>query len=357
MKVLLTPLLSLLLAGLLAGPATAADDEKVVQVKVEQAREMPVVRTLPLSGRVFSRHDASMSLTLSGELNWVLEPGTRVSEGDVIAQLDQQPILLRKQELLHQAELEKVNAHYLKKELKRLHKLKKDNNASERLVDESASALDSSHLEIQSVQARIDQVDDEIRRSELIAPFDGVIAGRSKRGGEFARAGDVIVRLVDTATLELRFQMPVAYLGRIGPGAEVDFTPQSTHLSGEKPAHYTSLVRSAIGAADPSSQTFEVRADIDASASVIAGQLVNVAIPMSSSQATLQIPRDAIVLRAEGNYIFRIDAENTAQKVQVEVGEGTRDWVTVSGSLLPGEWVAVRGIERLRDGQQVFRQE
>jgi RND family efflux transporter MFP subunit len=346
------PLLAALL--FLAGPAPA---QEAVQVRVKQVREATVQRTLPLSGRVFSRNDAALSLTLSGELDWVLEPGTLVNEDDVIAQLDQQPILLRKSELEHQAEQERVNASYLEKELRRLHKLRKDNNASERLVDEGASALDISRMQIKSLESRLDQVDDELRRSRVVAPFGGMITLREKRGGEYVSSGDLIVRLVDIETLELRVQVPVAYLGRVRPGAKIAFGPQGRQLSGEQPADYTARVRAVIAAADPSSQTFEIRADVARSSSVVAGQLVNVAIPMSSAMATVQIPRDAIVLRSEGNFVYRISSEDIAEKVMVEVGEGNREWVSISGDLKGGDWVAVRGVERLRDGQKVSRED
>lgn len=335
--------------------AAAQPQPGVVQVKVDQVRQGIVERALPLSGRVHSRNDAAMSLTLSGELQWVLEPGTRVNKADIIAQLDQQPILLRKAELEHQAERERVNANYLEKELKRLHRLKKDNNASERLVDQGASARDLSRLALKSLQARIGQLDDELRRSQLTAPFSGIIAERVKRGGEYAQAGDVIVRLVDTEALELRFQMPVAYLERIADGSNVTFSEQTGRLAGVPSDVYNAQVRAVIAAANPNSQTFEVRADIDSARSIIAGQLVNVSIPMSSGRKSLQIPRDAVVLRAEGSYVFRITSENIAEQVTVQLGEGTLEWVSVSGGLEEGEWIAIRGVERLQHGQEVVR--
>jgi len=188
---------ALLLGGLLSLPiaGVARAQEDLVQVRVERVRETPVVRALPLSGRVFSRNDAAMSLTLSGEMLWVLEPGVHVEKGEIIAQLDQKPILLRKSELQHQVSRERVNGAYLDKELTRLRRLQQDNNASERLVDESESSRDISRLELKSLESRLDQLDDELRRSQLIAPFSGVIAERSKRGGEYARSGDVILRL------------------------------------------------------------------------------------------------------------------------------------------------------------------
>lgn len=351
---------TVLLLGILLPltPVVSAQEAPAVLVKVEQVRAQVIERMLPLSGRIFSRHDAAMSLTLSGELQWVLEPGTNVAKGDVIARLDQQPILLRRQELQHMLAREKVNTVYLEKELKRLRRLKADNNASERLVDESLSQRDRSLLDIRSLEARIAQVNDELRRSELVAPYAGVIAERLKRGGEYARTGDVIIRLVDLENLELRFEVPVVYLSRVSTGQPLNFSSQGSQLLGEVSTPLQASVRSIIPAANINSQTFQIRADLsaDATQSVIAGQLVNLQLPLASANSTIQVPRDAIVLRDEGKFVFRIADDETAHRVKVTVGEGAADWVSVNGELNAGDWVAVRGLERLRDGQTVDRQ-
>jgi RND family efflux transporter MFP subunit len=351
-----SPAFTLALLIMWPGPTAQAQNPEIL-VQVKQVRQSRVERSLPLSGRVFSRNDASMSLTLSGELQWVLEPGTHVAAGEVIALLDQKPILLRKQELQHLAERERVNGEYLDKDLLRLRSLSKADNASERQVDEGISKRDISHLVMRSIQAKIDQLDDELRRSQLVAPFAGVIAQRSKRGGEYARPGDVIARLVDLEHLELRFQVPVMYLGRLATGDTIPFSAQAGNLSNERAPENHAVVRSVIPAANPSSQTFEVRADIDSASlsEVIAGQLVKLAVPIAGAETGLQIPRDAIVLRAEGSYIFRISSENMAQKVMIDVGEGSREWVSVKGELNKDDWVAIRGVERLQDGQKVKR--
>ena len=335
------------------------DSGAAVPVRVAKVRQEAVKRVLPLSGRIHSRHDVSLALTLAGELQWVLEPGSFVQAGDVIALLDQEPILLRKRELEHMAEQEQVNARYLDKELVRLRRLQKDNNASQRQVDEGESNRDMSRLEIRTLEARIGQVEDELRRSRLVAPYAGVIAERHKRGGEYARPGDVIVRLVGLQSLELRFQVPVVYVGRVAAGDTVEFTAQGGQLLGAVDRTYRATVRTVIPAADASSQTVEVRADVDDSpgVAVVAGQLTNVSVQIASADASLQVPRDAIVLRSEGNYVFRINGDNRAHRVKVEVGEGSSEWVSVTGDLSADDWVAIRGVERLQDGQAVSRRE
>ena len=353
-----TPRAWVVLLGILVTTGSTAQEPPPALVQVEQVRAGAIERSLSLSGRIHSRHDTAMSLTLSGELDWVLEPGTRVTKDEVLAQLDQQPILLRRQELASQVQRERINSAYLEKELKRLHRLKADNNASERLVDEGQSQRDISLQDIQSLEARLAQIDDELRRSRLVAPYDGVIAERHKRGGEYARPGDVIVRFVDLSNLELRFEVPVVYLPRIREGQSVNFQVHGSQLLGERKATHEAQVRAVIPAANMNSQTFQVRADLepDTSNTVLAGQLVNLRVQLASANKTLQVPRDAIVLRDEGKFVFKIGDDDTARKVMVTVGEGADDWVSITGDLNAGDWVAVRGLERLQDGQNVDRQ-
>ncbi|MFT4826343.1 MAG: RND family efflux transporter MFP subunit [Halioglobus sp.] len=349
-----------LVASFLAGPGVSVyAQEAPVPVEVMQVRELPLERMLSLSGRIYSRNDVSMSLTLPGELEWVMEAGSEVESGNVIGSLDQKPIALRKNELEHLAERERVNVKYLGRELVRLKRLRKDNNASERLVDESESHRDISDSVLSSIESRIQQLDDELRRSQLVAPFSGVIAQRYKRGGEYAQPGDVIVRLVDMRSLELRFQMPVAYLRRVATQDIIHFTSHSENNGSSSKAHLektSAQVRSIILAANPNSQTFEVLADFENSSAspVIAGQLVTVGVSLAEANASLQIPRDAIVLREKGSYVFLISKSNTAKKVDIEVGEGSGAWITVTGTLSAGDRIAIRGVERLQDGQQVL---
>ena len=51
--------------------------------------------------------------------------------------------------------------------------------------------------------------------------------------------------------------------------------------------------------------------------------------------------------------MFRINGENEAERVPVEIGVGSGELVAVEGSLTAGERVAIRGAETLTDGQAV----
>jgi multidrug efflux pump subunit AcrA (membrane-fusion protein) len=67
----------------------------------------------------------------------------------------------------------------------------------------------------------------------------------------------------------------------------------------------------------------------------------------------LAVPRDALVLREDNTYVFKVDGKNVAQRVAVETGSEEGTLVEVHGLLSPGERVIVRGAERLETGQKV----
>jgi hypothetical protein len=87
------------------------------------------------------------------------------------------------------------------------------------------------------------------------------------------------------------------------------------------------------------------------------GQTVKVAVPTSDSREVLTIPRDALVLRSEGQSVFVIDGKNQARKVSVKTGTGAGGEIEVLGDLAAGDRVVVRGNERLQPGQTVEIQE
>jgi multidrug efflux pump subunit AcrA (membrane-fusion protein) len=65
------------------------------------------------------------------------------------------------------------------------------------------------------------------------------------------------------------------------------------------------------------------------------------------------VPRDALVLRRDGSYVFRINGEDKAERIKIDIGESSGELVAVQGNLAEGDRVAVRGAENLREGAAV----
>ena len=80
---------------------------------------------------------------------------------------------------------------------------------------------------------------------------------------------------------------------------------------------------------------------------------VRVEIAPRSLKAVVTVPRDAVILRQGASYVMRVRADNTAERVAVNIGPGRDNSVQIDGMLRAGDRVIVRGGERLEPGQAV----
>jgi RND family efflux transporter MFP subunit len=333
--------------GTLFALAGYASNPTVVVRKVE---EVGAAAPVHVSGAVRSRNDVLLPARAEGQLMWSLEEGTRVAKGDVLAQLDRKQLELQLQEQQLLAERAAVNLRYLEGEVDRLQQLERNNLAAKTQLAEMTSRRDLAKNDKSVARARIERLQDSLSRTEIVSPVDGVIVERIKEKGEYARIGETVARVVDPVSLEVTAAVPVANLNRIDFDSPVTVTLGSLQFEAE--------LRSVIHAGNQRSQTFDVIVDIprDLAVTMVAGQFVEVDIPLLTLDASLYVPRDAVVLRTGGNYVFRIGEDNVAQRIGVVLGEGRGKMVSVrseKGTLTIGDRVAIRGIERLQDGQEV----
>jgi multidrug efflux pump subunit AcrA (membrane-fusion protein) len=85
----------------------------------------------------------------------------------------------------------------------------------------------------------------------------------------------------------------------------------------------------------------------------VIGAAVRVSLPRSEPVPVVAVPRDALVLRQEAVYVFRVADDDTVEQVGVEPGIGEGEFVQVDGGIVAGDRVVVRGGERLRTGQSI----
>jgi RND family efflux transporter MFP subunit len=316
-------------------------------VQIAYVSETEVVPTVAVPGTIYSRNDVQVTAGVAGQLTMVAEPGTLVQAGQTIASIDKESLLLQRAEqevLLERAE---INTRQLNSQLRRQLELQGSNLVSEFELEQTEANRDLALSDAKLIKVRLRQIDDQIRRADVRAPFSGVITSRAHRAGEDVARGEVLAQMTDIVNMEVRAYVPLKHLPRTVVGESIDVFATDTQFSGN--------IRSLVPTGDIRSQTFEARINLplEASAAWTVGQLVSVGIPIRSGEQTLAIPRDALVLRQDGSYVFRINDENKAERIAVNVGDSSGDLIGVSGSLAQGDRVAVRGAENLREGTEV----
>jgi RND family efflux transporter MFP subunit len=316
-------------------------------VKVDTVLEMSINATNDLNGTVHSRAHIPMTAGVDGRLAWLAEPGDYVHQGDVIIKMDLLPLQLKQAEQQSQIKRENINLAYYKNELLRLEKLRVTNSTSQFTLDQTRSKYELAQADMEIARLKLRQIEEQLSKATIIAPFDGVITERYVRAGTDVNRSAPLLKLLDTEQLEVRLFVPIKYLAHIKKGKTLKLMANGQHISAP--------VNVKIPSADPRSQTFEVRITIPEhlNKSWAAGQLVRVTIPIQASTPTLTVRRDALILRKEGIYVVKVDSDNKVHRLPVVVGKGNVDRVSIQGALQHGDHVAIRGAERLKEGEEV----
>lgn len=332
---------------LITAQAAAQQQPSASVVQVATVSRTELAPTVAVPGTIYSRNDMQITSGIAGTLEMVAEPGTAVERGETVARVDDGTLMLQRAEQEALLERAEINIRQLSSQLRRQRELQGENLVSEFELEQTEANRDLAVSEASITKVRIRQIDDQIRRAKVRAPFAGVVTRRDRRAGEEVARGETLGRMTDIQNLEVRAFVPLKHLSRTTAGQTLDiFATES---------RYAGTIRSLVPTGDVRSQTFEARIDLPVTATRdwTVGQLVSVAIPIRARELTLTVPRDALVLRANGAYVFRIDNENKAKRVRVELGDSSGHLISVIGDLVEGDRVAIRGAENLTDGAEV----
>ncbi len=319
-------------------------------VEIDTVTEVSLAATADLMGTLHSRSYVNITAGVSGRLEWLQEPGVMVVQGDVLAKMDLLPLQLKQAEQKAQIKRANISSRYFNNELQRLQKLKLTNSTSQFQLDQTKSQYELAQADIEIANLKLQQIEDELRRATVKAPFDGVVTERIVRAGTDINRSDILLKLLDTEHLEVRLYIPVKYLAYVHKGLELNLQAIGQTIS--------TKVTSVIPSTDPLSQTFEVRIQIPEHMNEFwtAGQLVKVSVPIQNAHPSLTVHRDALILRKDGIFVVKVDGESKAHRLLVKVGKGTIDRVSIQGDLQNGDKIAIRGAERLKEGQRVIVQ-
>ncbi len=313
-------------------------------VAVDQAQEIAVTPTIEVPGTVISRTDARIAAEISGRVVSIRDVGDIVEEGAAIAELDKRLLALEVAE--SEANVLRLEAElkFQAREVARFEELARRNNAPARSVDEAAVARDRAEQDLAVARIALERTRINLQRASVRAPFTGEVVERLVQQGEYVSTGTSVARLVDTTNVEVQARVPV----RTAPYLANDMVLDMTGLGQDARGTLRTLVR--VG--NEVTRTFEIRLSLPEALWVI-GTPVRVMVPTDNPRTVIAVPRDALVLRQSGAAVFKVDAENAARRIPVQTGTGSGTMIEVTGDIVAGDRVVIRGAERLRDGQIV----
>lgn len=326
-----------LLAAQQGGPPPAA-------VRVDIATRQSLASTTLAPGTIISRNDARVAAEVAGRLIAVKEVGDRVARDEEIARIDDRALQLQLRDATARIRRLEASLKFLGSQAQRFRALAQENNAARNQLDESLSQKAMAEQDLEVARVDRDQTLYQISRSKVTAPFTGRIVERLAQAGEYVSVGMPVVRLVDTENVEVQARAPLTVAGFLKEGMTV------TVRDGE--VSHSGTLRAVIPVGDARSRLIEVRVNLVSEGTVI-GSAVRVELPRSLPTEVVAVHRDALVLRQDATYLFRVKEDKTVEQIPVTTGIGQGSFIEVRGDIADGDRIVIRGGERLRPGQTV----
>src|SRR5438477_7504410 len=296
-------------------------------------------------GSVSAVQGAVVSTELGGMVSEIgFQNGTLAKKGDLLVKLDasQEEALLRSAE----AEVELART-----DLERTRDL-----ASKKVV--SNSDLDAAQSKFRRLTAVVDQMQSNIRKKAIVAPFDGQLGIRQVNIGQMINSGQPVVPLQSLDPVFADFALPQQYFSKLSQGLEICVTTDAM------PGRVFKCKLTAVNLmADVVSRYVMVQATLDRADHVVrAGMVGKVEVVLPEKERALVIPGSAISYAPFGDSVFVIEKQKdpktgkesqTIRKQFVRVGEARGDLVSITNGLKAGETVVGTGVFKLRNGMAV----
>ena len=329
---------------MLSANAVAQFEMPPPAVVVMEAQLTELAPSVNVPGTVYSRYDARLASELPAKIAWIAEVGTKVAEGDTVARLEDITYRLLEMEAQSRVTKEQARVTFLRSEKKRLESLAENNLSAKSQLDLTTSDLAMAESDVAIAEAQLGQAKVAMYITEIRAPFNGVVTERMRNIGERLSVADEIIRLVDPDSIEVIARAPLNTVNFVKEGDVLEL--HNDYRDGE------GSIRTIVPFGNPQSHMFEVRLNVDPEVWTV-GESVRLSMPTAMTKEVLAVPRDALVLRREGAFVFRINSDDTAEQVNVMTGLGAGSLIEVIGDLRSGDRVVIRGAERLQDGMAV----
>lgn len=317
------------------GPRGGGGQKQPVEVTSLLRRDLS--ESLRVVGSLAANETATIRPEMSGLIREIhFQEGQRVKKGDLLMKLDDAEL---------QAQLAQSEARF---ELAKLNLARADNLRATQSITQAD--VDRSRSEFTGAQADLDLLKVRLARTEIRAPFDGVVEARGLSAGDYVTNQSTITTINDLSRMKVEFQVPERYLAKVRRGTP--FAVKSTTAETVAPVEgEVYFVNSVISRETRSS---EVKGYLHSPPPALkAGMFAMIEIVLEVRHGALAAPEGAILVDQRGPQLVTVveeKGEQVAALVPVVLGLRSRGLVEVTpvrGEFADPQLIVAAGVGQL----------
>ena len=304
-----------------------------------------------ITGSVEPERRADLRAEVSAVVIAVLkENGDPVKRGDLLVRLDQTSI----RDSLTAAEASARAAdqafEQAERQFQRMKTLRETGLVSTQQLEDVEIRRNTAQSDRAAARTRMVTARQQLERTEVRAPFDGIVSDRKVSAGDTAAVGKELVKVIDPTSLRFEGLVSADNIGEVQAGQQVWF-----RIHGFTDREFIGTVQRVNPAANVTTRQVEVLVSFDDAKQQpnVAGLYAEGHVETHSA-ATLTVPNASIVREGDSAFAWRVNGAKL-QKVALTLGERdarTGAYVLRSG-LAEGDKVLRFPNASLKDGQEV----
>ena len=342
-------------------------------VGVVRAEKQQITQTDEFIGRIQSIGRVALVARVSAYLEKRLfVEGSEVKQGDLLYVLEQPPF--QAQVDADKATVEQLEAQhtFAEKQLERSQYLLKTPAGQQQTVDQDVSNERSLAAQVDAAKAQLETAEINLGYTEIRAPIDGKISATDvTEGNVVSPTTGTLANLVSQDPMYVNFPVSVRagldlrnrYEAKGGAGFNAVvlklrlpdgriYAPEGK-LDYVSPTVATNTDTVTARGVIPNPLLPGIPANYPAPRELFDGEFVTVLQEGVEPITVLAIPRAAVLSDQQGDYVYVVDAQNKAQRRQIQLGQSTPSTAVVSNGLKEGELVISDGLQRVRPGEVV----
>jgi RND family efflux transporter MFP subunit len=335
-------------------------------VRVTKVQAAAEYLSISSQGTVQPGSQSELIPEVSGRVVWIshaLVGGGAFQQGDPLLRIDDADYRTLLQRAEATSKRSKVEYSHASDELERMQSLHQRQLASQQQLDNANRAAQVAEANLSESRANLDQAQRDLTRTELHAPFDGLVRNEQVDVGQFVTRGQSIGTIYATDFVEVRLPMsadqlgytglPISTRGRI-PEALRPLVTVSAHIGNTRFLWEGQLMRLEAEVDQRSRMIYGVtRLDMthnDGKPLLPAGMFVQAKIRGRRVEGVIRLPRSAM---RDNNQVLVVDAQNRLHFRQVSLLRLEHDDMLVKDGLADGELVCISPMQTVVDGMLV----